>query len=142
MVWYKIVYNLTLLVMELSLYLAQLLGVVFVVIGLAVLIRLSYYQKAYKAFLKNEGLMLLAGLFTLVLGVIWVMAHNVWVQSWEVIITIFGWLVLVKGVLLMLVPTELGKWASSLMKGKGFLVFGGLFYLVLGIVLGYFGWFV
>ncbi|MFC1647384.1 hypothetical protein ACFL10_00120 [Patescibacteria group bacterium] len=128
--------------MELSLYLAQLLGVVMVVIGLALLIRLSYYQKAYKALVKDEGLMLLAGMITLVLGVVFVLAHNVWVQSWEVIITILGWGMVVKGVLLLLLPTELGKWTAGLMKGKGLLVFGGLLYLVLGVVLCYFGYFV
>lgn len=128
--------------MELSLYLAQLFGVVFVVIGLAFLIRLSHYQKVYKTIVKNEGLMIMSGLMALVIGVVLVLAHNVWVQSWEVLITILAWIAVVKGVLLLLLPTEIGKWVEGLFKGKGFLVFGGLFYLVLGVVFCYFGYFV
>ena len=128
--------------MELSLYLAQLLGVVFVVVGLALLIRLNHYQKMYKGILKNDQLLTFSGLAALVIGVVLVLAHNVWVQSWEVIITILAWVSVVKGVLLMLVPEELGGMFTGWFKGKGFLVFGGLFYLVIGVVLCYFGNFV
>jgi uncharacterized protein YjeT (DUF2065 family) len=127
--------------MELSIYLAQLLGVVFVVVGLGLLLRTSYYHKMYKNYVKNEALMVYGGLAALVLGLVIVLSHNVWVASWEVIITIFGWLAVVEGVLLLLLPAEMSKLVSKWFKGKGLIVFGGIFYLILGIVLGYAGWF-
>jgi len=127
--------------MELSLYMAQLLGVVSVVIGLALLLRTSFYQKMYKTIIKNEAMLALSGMLAIVLGTVIVLAHNVWVADWPVIITVFGWLGVLKGVLLLFLPEEMAGLTVKWFKGKGLLVFGGLFYLILGLILGYFGWF-
>lgn len=85
--------------------------------------------------------MVYGGLAALTIGLVIVSAHNVWVQSWEVIITIFGWLAVVEGILLLLLPEEMSRIVAKWLKGKGLIVFGGIFYLILGIVLGYAGWF-
>ena len=127
--------------MELSIYLAQLFGVVFVVVGLGLLLRTGFYRKMYKNVVKNDVIMVYGGLAALTIGLVIVSAHNVWVQSWEVIITIFGWLAVVEGILLLLLPEEMSRIVAKWLKGKGLIVFGGIFYLILGIVLGYAGWF-
>lgn len=127
--------------MELSLYLAQLLGVVLVVIGLALLMRASFFQKMYQEILKNEALLALSGMFALVLGTVVVLSHNIWEPSWVVIITLFGWIGLVKGVSILLLPEGMSGMSSEWFKGKSFLKIAGLFYFLLGLVLVYFGWF-
>lgn len=81
------------------------------------------------------------GIFALVIGLVLILAHNHWVQSWEVIITALGWLALIKGILLLWAPEEMGKMTEKMMKGKGTLVVGGVIALVFGVVLGYFGWY-
>lgn len=127
--------------MELSLYLAQLLGVVLVVIGLALLLRTNHFQKMYQEIIKSEMMLILSGIFALVLGTVIVLSHNIWEASWVVILTIFGWMGVAKGVLLLLLPGEMAQMTSKWFKGKGLLIFAGVFYLLLGLVLGYFGWF-
>ena len=126
--------------MELSLYLGQLLSVVFVVVGLALLLRNGYYMNAYKAWIKHEGLMLFTAMVVLVAGVALVLVHNVWIAGWEVLITIVGWAMILKGVLLAFLPKEFGKLADSLMKQKWLLAFGGFVWVVGGAYLGYFVW--
>ncbi len=126
--------------MELSLYLAQLMSVVLVVIGLALLLRNGYYVKAYKSWMKNEGLMLFTAMVTLVTGVVLVLAHNVWVASWEVLITIVGWGAVLKGVILLLLPKEMEKLINSLMKTKWLLPLGAVIWIVGGLYLGYYAW--
>lgn len=126
--------------MELSLYLAQLMSVSLVVIGLALLLRNSYYTKVYKAWVKHEGLLLLAAMMVLVAGVAVVLVHNVWIASWEVIITIVGWALVLKGVLLLLLPGEMAKLTESVMKTKWLLPLGGVIWVVGGLYLGYYAW--
>ncbi len=127
--------------MELSLYLAQLLGVVLVVIGLSLLIKINFYQKMYQKIVKDEVMLVFFGILALVVGTAVVLVHNIWESSWVVIITIFGWVGVIKGVMLLLLPGETGQMTSKWFKGKGLLIAAGLFYLILGLVLGYFGWF-
>lgn len=129
------------LFMEVSVFIAQILGVVYVVIGLGLLINQDYYMKMYKEMVKSSSYIFLAAALALILGIVLVLIHNFWVGSWEVIITIFAWISLVKGVLLLLFPASMMKLNMSLVS-RGMLVAGGLFSLILGIVLGYFGYFV
>lgn len=126
--------------MELSLYLAQLMSVALVVVGLALLLRSDHYVKAYKSWMKNEGLMLLTAMLTLVVGLAIVLVHNVWVSSWEVLITIVGWGAVLKGVVLLLLPKEMEKLVNSLMKTKWLLPLGAVIWIVGGLYLGYYAW--
>lgn len=126
--------------MELSLYLAQLLSIVLVVVGLAILLRPKHYAKAYKNWMKSDGLMLLTGMITLVLGVVLVLAHNVWVASWEVLITIVGWGAVLKGVLILLLPKEMEKLMNSVLKFNWLLPLGAVIWIAAGLYLGYNAW--
>jgi hypothetical protein len=40
----------------------------------------------------------------LILGLISVLLHNIWVANWHVLVTIFGWLTLIKGILVIAWP--------------------------------------
>ena len=48
--------------------------------------------------------LLVPGLAAVVFGLIVVFNHNTWERSWEVAITIAGWLILIKGLSFLLVP--------------------------------------
>jgi uncharacterized protein YjeT (DUF2065 family) len=112
--------------MDLSVYLAQLLGVVLVVIGLALVIRASHFQKMYNEIIKSEALLALSGMFALVLGTVVILSHNVWEPSWVVIITLFGWLGLIKGVSLLLLPKEMSGMTLKWFKGTGLIKAAGV----------------
>jgi hypothetical protein len=126
--------------MELSLFLGQVMSVVLVVVGLALLLRNGYYMKAYKSWTKDEGLMLFTTMILVVAGVALVLVHNVWVASWEVLITIIGWGMILKGALFAFLPKEFSKLVDSLMKMKWLLTFGGAVWVIGGLYLGYYVW--
>ncbi|MFC1599659.1 hypothetical protein ACFL3T_01360 [Patescibacteria group bacterium] len=126
--------------MELSLYLGQLFSVVLVVIGLALLLRSKHYAKAYKAWMKDAGLALFTGMVVLVAGVAVVLVHNVWIASWEVLITIVGWGMVLKGVLFLLLPKEFEKLVDYFMKMSWLLPLGAVIWIVGGLYLGYNVW--
>lgn len=128
--------------MELSIYLGQLLSIVLVVIGLALLLRTNHYREAYKSWMKHDGLMLFTSMVLLVTGVALVLSHNVWVLSWEVLITIIGWGTLIKGVFVAFLPKTFKKVVDVCMLQKWLLVAGASIWVVAGLYIGYFVWLV
>lgn len=126
--------------MELSVFLAKIIAVIYVVVGLGVLFNTTYYYKTTHSFMKDTGLMYVSGILALLVGVVFVLIHNNWTKDWTVIITLFGWLALVKGVLLLVFP-KIIKVFHTWLKKKSLFYFYGLMALILGVVFGYFGFF-
>lgn len=83
--------------------------------------------------------MFLGGMMALIIGFLIATYHNVWEMRWEVIITLLGWGSLVKGLMLLLAPQDMMKIMKIFLKIKHILTVGGIFVIVLGCVLGYFG---
>ncbi|MFH1284799.1 MAG: hypothetical protein ABIJ26_06685 [Candidatus Margulisiibacteriota bacterium] len=125
--------------MEISVFIAKFFALLFVAIGLGMLIDRVYYHKMTKTIVKAPATIYLGGLLALLIGFILVESHNVWIKDWSVIITVLGWLALVKGVLLLLLPRPMMSLASRLVKGKNAPLVYGIILLVLGLVVGYFG---
>ena len=125
--------------MTTSIFLARILAVTFLSAGLGSLLNKNYLHKVLEDFLKSPGLSYLGGLIALWLGFMMVNYHNVWVSNWTVVITILGWLTLLKGMVLLIFP----KWAIGV-AGKYKAENTGIFTvmsLVLGLVLAYFAFF-
>ena len=47
---------------------------------------------------EDKGFALFSGYLALILGLVTVILHNVWVADWRIVITIFGWISLIKGI--------------------------------------------
>ncbi|MEM7462765.1 MAG: hypothetical protein AAF362_08775 [Pseudomonadota bacterium] len=90
--------------METSIFIARLIAPVMVAAGAAVLINPKFLNDVAKDIIDNRGLLFMAGIMALVTGVAIVNVHNVWVAGWPVIITIFGWLAIVGGVVRIVFP--------------------------------------
>jgi len=120
--------------MELSIFLAKVLGLYLVIVSLAVLVNRKRLPRLVEEFSTNIGLNFLASIFALVLGLLLVVSHNIWTADWRVIITILGWLTLAKGVVRFFFLEQVQKLARISLK-PWFLV---LFVLV-GLYLSYVG---
>ena len=64
----------------------------------------DHYRKIADDLFNNAGLTYLAGFITVVIGLLVVTYHNRWTKNWTVLITILGWLALVKGIFLIAFP--------------------------------------
>ncbi|MBU0578030.1 hypothetical protein KJ742_04570 [Patescibacteria group bacterium] len=126
--------------MDTSIFIAKILGLSYIVVGLGLLFSSGYYKKLYEDMMKNTGIMYLGGIMALIVGYLMVTYHNFWVKDWTVIITVLGWLALLKGFFLLVLPEQMVKLTLSLFPKKNMNVWGGVV-LVLGLVLGYFGFF-
>lgn len=122
--------------MTTALLVAKIVGLAYIVIGLGILINKSYYQKLIDGFMKEESALYLGGLMSFVIGFLIVTYHNVWVNSWVVLVTIIGWLALIKGILLLLAPKAIISISKFGLKN---MPLAGILVLILGLIFGYFG---
>jgi hypothetical protein len=90
--------------MDASTVLARLIGPYLVIVGIGLFVNLGRYPKIIEDFFANAALVYLGSAVSLIVGLAVVVFHNVWVWDWPVIITLFGWLALIKGTLLIVWP--------------------------------------
>ncbi len=90
--------------MDTSLFLARIIGPLFLVVGAGVMLNAKHYATMAHHFLKNSELYYFSGAISLVVGLAIVLNHNLWTPDWRVVITILGWMSILKGVLRILLP--------------------------------------
>lgn len=125
--------------METPVYIAQILAVFYLVIGLGFLINGGYFKKAIDEMMTSHAVVYLGGIMALVAGFVILSVHNVWVKDWTVLITIVGWIALLKGILLFLIPKQLLGLSKIIIKQIWIPAVGAI---ILGLVFGYFGFYV
>lgn len=116
---------------------AKLFGVVYITYGLGMILSRDYYRKALDKMFDDPGFMQLGGMMALIAGMLLVTYHNVWQGGWPIVITIFGWLALVKGVMFIVFPNHLNFWRGLVAKMN--LQMLGVIMLVVGLLFGYAG---
>lgn len=124
------------IIMNISMVLAQIAGIFFVVVGIAMVVNGKATAEAIEESVAHKGIVFLWGLFALLTGAIVVVLNNSWTTGLPLLVTILGWLALIKGVFILLAPVA----AASLYKKfghSGMVVFCGVIAFVLGLILLY-----
>lgn len=120
--------------MELSIFVAKILALVYLSAGVAALSGKISLTKVIDELKESQALTYITGLFTLIIGMILIEFHNVWAQDWTVLITIIGWIAFLKGVALIAFPDALLSFRPMFRNTKGW----GVLMLFLGFLFGYF----
>ena len=128
--------------MENSIFIAKVFGLCYLVIGTGLLLNQKFWRAVIDDFSENAVTILFGGLFALVVGVVIVLTHNVWVGNWTVIITIIGWVALIKGIWIIVFPSTVSKFMQIYQKNEGMLLVQSIGALVFGVVFTFFGFFV
>jgi len=127
--------------MDGTIILAKIFGIYLVVSGLSLIINREWYYKAMHEVANNNGVMMLIGLVTLILGAIAVSFHNHWTEDWRVVITLLCWLVLIGGVVRTLFPTFIQGMADKMRFKPNFINSASVFSIAVGCWLIYMGFF-
>jgi hypothetical protein len=128
-------------IMTTTLFLARLYGVAFVVLGCSMIMNKTYYKHMYKKMLESEIFIFFGGIMALIAGVAIISYHNIWSNPLAAVISLFGWVGVVKGLLLLLLPERVKTDYQNLLKTDE-LIFGyGVFVLAIGIILMFVGFF-
>jgi hypothetical protein len=125
--------------MELTYFLAQLLGLYFLIVGLLMLFRKKMFLEVINEFYAGSALMFLAGWFAMLLGLLIVLIHNYWNAGiLALIVTLSGWAALLKGVALLFIPKTTARWARSVGLEKFFYLYA-IIILIVGLYLTHAG---
>lgn len=92
--------------MQLVNFLAQTWGISLVIISFSILLYPKYIDLLL-SLIEDKKNVLMFGIVNVILGVMLVLGYSVWKVQWQLAITILGWLVLIRGLGLLLVPETL-----------------------------------
>ena len=117
----------------------QFLGITFFAIGIGMQTNPKFIRNIVKDFQNSATSIFYGGLACLAIGFPLIALHDVWNLNTSLIITIMGWLALIKGLMLLMFPTfTMNTYKKVLIKENKFFV--NFFVLALGLVLLYLGY--
>jgi uncharacterized protein YjeT (DUF2065 family) len=117
-----------------QIFLGAIIGPMFLVMGLSILMYPSTWVKLVKEWTSNHFHMFSLMLFSIVFGLVIINSYNIWEWSPWVIITLSGWIALIKGIVYFLLPGNSFKNMLTTFNRKEL-------YLVDGVILtGLGGW--
>jgi len=124
-----------------TLFLSRLLGLYFLICGLAMIVHKQIFTSALATVPGNPMAMLWISLLISLAGLAMVLVHNVWSKCpVVVIVTVLGWLTLIKGIVYLLLPAKwLEGYFQAVLNCPACLYLATAFMLVLGAYLTYEG---
>jgi uncharacterized protein YjeT (DUF2065 family) len=121
--------------MQTSILIARLIGPLLVMTGLIMLVTSQAVQDMAREFLASRALIFIAGVLALLGGLAIVNTHNVWTAGWPVIITIFGWLAVIGGIVRMGFPALTKSVGEAMLARHAGLRVSAVIQLALGLYL-------
>jgi uncharacterized membrane protein HdeD (DUF308 family) len=126
--------------MPTSIFLAKLMGPIFLAVGGGMLANAALYRTIADEFLRNPALIYLSGVLTLTAGLAIVLNHNLWTGDWRVLVTVLGWLAVLGGVLRIFAPPQLVTFGRAAWRRPVWPMAAGVIMSALGAPLCFFGY--
>jgi hypothetical protein len=125
---------------RISVFLARLIGPIFVIVAIGVLTNGAAYRSVSAELARSTALIYLSGLLAMAAGVAILLHHNVWAADWRVLITLFGWIAALGGAQRIIWPqgTEGAvRWSAD---NPTIFIIAGIIWLIIGGVLCFYGY--
>ena len=123
-----------------SIFLAQVMGLYFIIKGITIYIRRKQWVGIYQQFVDSHALAFVAGLVMVILGLLLVLVHTVIAFDWRILVTITAWTILWKGIFTLMLPVQLVQYLKFISKSP-MVYLVALSEIVVGIILTYVGFF-
>jgi hypothetical protein len=120
--------------MNTSIVLAQIVGISFIILGLSIVFNKKAMATIIGELTSNKSALWIVGFFTTMLGATLVTLNNTWSAGLPLLVTIVGWLTLLKGASLLLFPNTAASYYKKMNHGNIFL-WAGLITFILGVLL-------
>lgn len=120
-----------------TIFLATVMGWFLVIVSLFILIKFEQVQLILTNVLSQRGLFFVVAIFTLILGLLMVVSHNLWVMGWPVVVTILSWLVLISGLIRLFCFDYMYKMANLFLAHPHNMRIASIIFLVVGLFLLY-----
>jgi hypothetical protein len=127
--------------MERSRFIAKLIGPICIAGGAGMLFNTAVFKAMFERGLHDHLLIYIAGLIALTSGLAILALHNTWECNWTVLITLFGWLATIGGIVRMVAPQFIEQLGERIIGHANFFVIDGWIAVLLGVLLSYFAYF-
>jgi hypothetical protein len=121
-----------------SIFLARLIGPPLLIVGIGILINRDYYLALTRQFVGSPPLMYLGAVVGMVGGLAIILVHNIWAADWRVLITLLGWIHVIRGAATVIFPRKAAELAA-LITARGILIATAV-PLILGLIFVFFGY--
>lgn len=112
--------------MDITSFLATFWGSLFMILGgLSITAR---FLSRVAGYAKDRTITVSTGYITMILGLLTVVAHNVWVWNWPVVVTVLGWVTLFKGIEKVGLPDRVSRKAQTF--GRQPVVWGTVIFML------------
>jgi hypothetical protein len=119
---------------------ARVIGALMLIIGAVVIVRFDDLAQMMPGILRDEPLSFVIGIFTLIVGLILLVAHHHWSSPTAIVVSLIGALTILRGLILMLAPGFAAGIADRMAQAApGAWIAGGVAVLI-GLWLTYAGW--
>lgn len=125
--------------MELSVFFARLFGLYMLIFAAVWILRRPQMDLNFKNILASEPLLVFAGALDILFGLIIVLVHPLWVWNWRLIITLLGYLIIIRGIVRFGFPKEMHNFAVKVLKDWYWIAFGVV--VAVGVILTCLGFF-
>lgn len=118
-------------------FIIELWGIFIVVVPLSLLINQGLIKKIF-AFAEDDLTIFFGGILSFIIGLSSVLNYNTWAYNWTVVITILGWIAILKGIALLFFP-NISKKMHNKIKDKEWISYMLLVAIFIGCFLVYAG---
>jgi hypothetical protein len=120
--------------------LSRALGPFLVIVDATAVARASDMRTLLSQFEANSLWTWVAGAFILLFGLIVVAGHQYWHGAAAIIVSLLGWLITLRGLLLFAFPQAFVSMANRMIGAQGWWVAACLVFALVGLYLTYVGW--
>ena len=124
--------------MNTTIILAQILGITLTFMGLSLIIDKKGASLLLEEATKNRAILWILGFISLLVGTVLLEFHNTWNTLLQSLITLIGWLALIKGIMILLFGDTLAWFYKHWNKEKTFTV-SGIITFIIGLIFVYYG---
>ena len=117
----------------------QIFGIAYLSMGFGMVINGGYYYKVFKEIQNNPSIMYIFGVFALFLGWILITLYGCKSGGWGIIVPIFGWAGFIKGILILIFPTQMANLTKIIVSKESCVAKLGVMMVIFGLLLGYVG---
>lgn len=116
-----------------EIWISKFLGPVIFALAIPMIFAPKSLNEVTKAFLEDKPLILISGVLAMTAGLSIVNSHNVWRLDWTLIVTLFGWALVIGGASRIITPhfitgaggTMIGSPKTTMIIGMLWVVLGG-----------------
>lgn len=121
--------------MDLSLFLAKLFGLYFLIAGGILMMRQKSYMHIIMDVLGDKGLLMVVSLCQLIAGLALVIAHPIFTPDWRGVITLIGIWIVIEGIFYLAAPYYKVTKFIRMFNNSTWFTSGGLLAVVMGAYL-------